>query len=134
MMTGTTRTSEYDRYADEYAAYVATREQDGPEHDQFGILPHMLGLLGDVAGQDVLDAGCGEGFLARILAGRGARVTGVDLSPRLIDAARRKDPDGQIAYRVADLSRPLPELYGQFDLVGSYLALNDVADHRGFAE
>ena len=92
MMTGTTRTSEYDRYADEYAAYVATREQDGPEHDQFGILPHMLGLLGDVAGQDVLDAGCGEGYLARILAGRGARVTGIDLSPRLVGLAGTKAP------------------------------------------
>ena len=104
MMTGTTRTSEYDRYADEYAAYVATREQDGPEHDQFGILPHMLGLLGDVAGQDVLDAGCGEGYLARILAGRGARVTGIDLSPRLVGLAGTKAAYGAITYRVGDLS------------------------------
>jgi SAM-dependent methyltransferase len=33
-------------------------------------------------------AGCGEGYLARILAARGVRVTGIDLSPRLIDLAR----------------------------------------------
>jgi hypothetical protein len=38
-----------------------------------------------------------------------------------------------IDYRAADLSRPLPELAGRFDLIGSYLALNDIADHRGFA-
>jgi SAM-dependent methyltransferase len=133
MMTGTTRTSEYDRYADEYAAYVATREQDGPEHDQFGILPHMLGLLGDVAGQDVLDAGCGEGYLARILAGRGARVTGIDLSPRLVGLAGTKAACGAITYRVGDLSAAHPEFAGRFEAVASYFVLNDVEDHRGFA-
>jgi SAM-dependent methyltransferase len=133
MMTGATRTSEYDRYADEYAAYVATREQDGPEHDQFGILPHMLGLLGDVAGQDVLDAGCGEGYLARILAGRGARVTGIDLSPRLVELAGTKAACGAITYRVGDLSVAHPELAGRFEAVASYFVLNDVEDHRGFA-
>lgn len=36
--------------------------------------PHLLALLGDVIGRRVLDAGCGEGYLARILAARGARV------------------------------------------------------------
>src|SRR4051812_2321773 len=80
VMAGSARTSAYDRYADEYAAYVTTREQDGPGADPFGMLSHILTLLGDVSNQDVLDAGCGEGYLARILAGRGARVTGVDLS------------------------------------------------------
>jgi SAM-dependent methyltransferase len=96
-------------------------------------LAALLDLLGDVAGRAVLDAGCGEGFLARILAVRGARVTGVDLSPRLIALARERDPQGAITYRVADLSQPVPDLAGHFDAIGSYLALNDVADHRGFA-
>jgi SAM-dependent methyltransferase len=81
----------------------------------------------------VLDAGCGEGLLARILAARGAHVTGVDLSPRLIEMARAKNSDGTIDYRVANLSRPLPDLAGRFDLIGSYLVLNDVQDYRGFA-
>ena len=76
-MTAPTRTSAYDQYADAYAAYVATREQDALEGDPFGILPPLLAQLGDVTGQEVLDAGCGEGYLARILAARGARVTGV---------------------------------------------------------
>jgi len=51
-------------YADEYAAYVTTREQHGPDDDPFGMLHHLLTLLGDVANQDLLDAGCGEGYLA----------------------------------------------------------------------
>src|SRR5436305_14463130 len=105
-MTGALRTSGYDNYAAEYAAYVAWREQIEPEGDRFGLLPHLLDVLRDVAGQDVLDAGCGEGYLSRILANRGARVTGVDLAPRLVELARGKDPEGRIGYRVAELSAP----------------------------
>jgi len=118
-------------YAPEYSEWVARRERAGVEGD--ATLACLLELLGDVAGRDVLDACCGEGFLARVLAARGARVTGLDLSPRLIELARARDPEGTIAYRVADLSLPLPELAGCFDLIGSYLALNDVPDYRGFA-
>src|SRR5215471_524811 len=124
-MTAPTRTSAYDQYADEYAAYVATREQDDLEGDPFGILTPLLAQLGDVTGQDVLDAGCGEGYLSRILAARGARVTGVDLSPRLVMLAGQKASAGPIDYRVGDLSVPPPDLEGRFDAV---------EDHRGFAE
>ena len=132
-MSGATRTSGYDRYAVQYAAYVDTREQHGPDADPFGMLPHILGLLGDVAGQDVLDAGCGEGYLSRILAGRGARVTGVDLAPRLVELAGKKRSESPIEYRVADLCEPCPELAGRFDAVASYFVLNDVEQPRGFA-
>jgi SAM-dependent methyltransferase len=133
-MTAPTRTSAYDQYADEYAAYVATREQDDLVGDPFGILTPLLAQLGDVTGQDVLDAGCGEGYLSRILAARGARVTGVDLSPRLVELAGQKASPGPIEYRVGDLSVPHPELEGHFNAVASFFVLNDVEDHRGFAE
>jgi len=126
------RTSNYDDYSAEYAAYVAQREQGGVEGDPLGILPCLLEFLGEVAGRSVLDAGRGEGYLARVLAGRGECVTGIDLSPRLIEMAREKDTAGEIEYRVADLSQPLPKLSGRFD-VASYLVLNDVEDYRGLA-
>src|SRR5262249_14453905 len=47
--------------------------------------------------------------------------------------ARATDPTHAISYHVADLSQPLRTSVGPFDCIGSYLALNDVADHRGFA-
>ena len=51
------------------------------EGDDLGIQPQLLKHIGDIAGQSVLDAGCGEGYLARVLAARGAQVTGIDLLP-----------------------------------------------------
>ncbi|GAA3919566.1 class I SAM-dependent methyltransferase [Streptomyces gulbargensis] len=39
---------------------------------------------------DVLDVGCGTGSLAELVAGAGHRVTGVDLAPRMVGAARAK--------------------------------------------
>src|SRR5919199_49831 len=76
----------WDEYAAEYSQFIARREQADLERD--AILSRMLDLLGDLTGRQVLDAGCGEGFLARVLAARGARVTGIDLSPRLVQMAR----------------------------------------------
>ena len=40
------------------------------------------------APRSVLDIGCGEGWLARTLAARGAAVTGIDAVPELVAAAR----------------------------------------------
>ncbi|MGH3377211.1 MAG: class I SAM-dependent methyltransferase [Actinoallomurus sp.] len=40
----------------------------------------VLDAVGPCAGWKVLDAGCGEGYLARSLASRGAEVIGVDVS------------------------------------------------------
>jgi len=123
----------YDDYAAQYAEYVAARNRAGVAGDPLGILPRMLDLLGDLAGLRVLDAGCGEGYLARVLAAGGAQVTGIDISPRLIRLAREQDSGGASDYRAADLCAPLPEYERYFDAVASYLALNDVHDHRGFA-
>ncbi len=133
MATVNPAAGDYDAYADEYAANAAWREQGGTDDDPFSLLPHLLELLGDIVGCRVLDAGCGEGYLARVLAARGAQVTGIDLAPRLIELARKRDSGGRIDYRVADLSHPVPGTAGYFDAVASYLALNDVTDYRGFA-
>lgn len=124
----------WDTHATAYSEWVARREQGiATSVGMDATLATLLDLLGDLDGQAVLDAGCGQGFLARFLHERGARVTGIDLSPRLVALAREQDPAGAIHYRVADLSQPVPDLADQFDRIGSYLVLNDVADYRGFA-
>jgi SAM-dependent methyltransferase len=55
-------------------------------------------------GEVLLDVGCGAGNLAELAAATGARVTGIDLSPRLIDVAKERAAAGgyEIEYRVGD--------------------------------
>jgi len=44
--------------------------------------PIILEVLGNIKGKQILDAGCGDGYLSRKLARRGASVTGVEISHR----------------------------------------------------
>ncbi|MSP50559.1 MAG: class I SAM-dependent methyltransferase [Alphaproteobacteria bacterium] len=64
------------------------------------------------AGSRLLDVATGPGALAARALGRGARPVGVDLSPGMIDLARRLHPE--IDFRVADVER-LPFDDGSFD-------------------
>lgn len=69
----------------------------------------------------VLDLGTGTGKAARVVANRfpQAEVVGVDLSPAMIEEARRVLPaelSGRVCFDVADASR-LPFEDGAFDLV-----------------
>lgn len=66
-------------------------------------LPH------DLHGARILDAGCGTGALAFILAQRGADVVGVDISPQLIDIARKREPGhvaGSLTLLAGDMLNP----------------------------
>jgi magnesium-protoporphyrin O-methyltransferase len=47
-------------------------------------------LPADLHGARILDAGCGTGALALLAAQRGAEVVAIDLSPSLVDVARRR--------------------------------------------
>jgi len=96
----------YDEFASQYTKMMTAQEKAGVEPGSN--MSRFLQVVGDVFGLTVLDAGCGEGYLSRILSSRGATVTGIDISPRLVEMARAKDPTGTITYQVADLSRPLP--------------------------
>ncbi len=57
----------------------------------------VLDAVGDVDGLDVLDAGCGEGYMSRLLAERGARASGIDLSDSLIDYAKTHQTPSALA-------------------------------------
>ena len=62
----------------------------------FGVPDRDLGVLGDVAGLDVLELGCGTAYLSGLLARQGARPVGVDLTPaQLATAGRCQQANGE---------------------------------------
>lgn len=126
------QTNTYGDYAVQYAAYVARGSGPSTRDDPFGLIPRMIDLLEPLAGQVVLDAGCGEGVLGRALRHEGARVVAADIAAPLVDLAKARDPAGDIEFHVRDLSRPVPEWRERFDAIGSRFVLNDVPDYRGF--
>ncbi len=77
----------------------------------------LSALPDDLTGARVLDAGCGTGALSFELAARGAQVLGIDISPQLIDIARKRTPLDQhdrITFRAGDMLDPV---LGSFDFV-----------------
>ena len=71
----------------------------------------------DGAGRRALVVGCGLGYDAEFLAGRGFAVTAFDLSPTAIAGAKRLYLDSRVTYLAADLL-DLPAAWaGAFDLV-----------------
>ena len=119
----------YDDFAEQYSAMVSDM---GASRDP--VLSVFMDVVGDVQGVCVLDAGCGDGRVARLLASRGAQVCAVDVCAALVRLGRSKDPENAIDYRVHDLSTPLPEQQEPFDVVASHLVLNDVPDYIGFIQ
>jgi ubiquinone/menaquinone biosynthesis C-methylase UbiE len=82
------------------------------------------------AGARVLDVGCGVGRWSRLLAARGAEVTGIDLSPTMIDEAGRRARSGGVADRCRFLVQDCAELdvEGSFDLILCVTVLQHMLD------
>lgn len=115
------------RASDGYVTYLFDRYADCfDEHlvEQLGYqAPAVIGArLADVLGApaarfDVLDAGCGTGLCQPVLRPHARHLTGVDLSPRMVDKARERG--GYDALAVAELTAFLNERPDAYDLIAS---------------
>lgn len=79
-----------------------------------------LGVLGDVADKDVIELGCGTAYFGAWLAKRGARVTGVDITPAQLETARRCREHFKLELELIEANAedvPLPD--ASFDLAVS---------------
>lgn len=120
-----TRDAAYDAIAGWYDAQVRAGSL---LHDL--AIPALFDLAGPLCGLAVCDLACGQGIVARQCARRGARVTGIDLSRRLLAIAARDEqvePLG-IRYCQGDAQTLDGLLDGIFDGVLCNLALMDIPD------
>lgn len=110
----------WDRVAGTYATTVG-----GPDDSFWRRFAPFLDRWLPTGAPRVLDLGCGHGWLAGILAERGARVVGVDGSAELVARARADHPTP--TFEVADLTAGVPDAApGPFDAVVSHMVLMDL--------
>ncbi|MFD8687098.1 class I SAM-dependent DNA methyltransferase [Streptomyces sp. NPDC059651] len=104
-MTDAARLTATRAYYDTVAEGYAERVKGAFAQDVWGRA--MLGAFAEEVrgdgGQPVADLGCGPGHVSAHLAAQGLAVRGVDLSPRMVDIARRSHP--QLRFDVGSMSR-----------------------------
>ncbi len=120
----------YASFAERYAEIALTKP-----HNALYERPATRALLvgsagpGDLVGKQVLDAGCGPGINSAWLAGQGASVHGIDVTPEMIALARKRCEGLAATFDVQDLGETFVTLAdNRFDAIVSALALDYVED------
>lgn len=88
------------------------------------VIPQGLELLNPQKNEHILDLGCGQGVFSRAMAQKGAIVTGVDLSPSLIQKAKTYPTKPPIKYFTRDAAE-ITDL-GPFDAASAILCLQNM--------
>ncbi|GAA3642493.1 class I SAM-dependent methyltransferase [Streptomyces chitinivorans] len=118
----------YDRAAIDRAGQAEAFDAIGDRYDD--VFPHKEGQLTAgawlakelPAGSRVLDVGCGTGVpTARQLADAGHRVTGIDISPGMVELGRANVPGAD--FRLMDLADLEHAGLGPFDGVAAFFSL-----------
>ncbi|MBA2567923.1 MAG: methyltransferase domain-containing protein [Actinobacteria bacterium] len=110
-----------------YNEWHRQRLGEAPDIDprQLAFFDWLLDLVHPAPSADLLDVACGQGEFLSYAAGRGLRVSGVDLSDLAVEAARRRVPAAEV--RVGE-AESLPFEADSFDLVSCLGSLEHFPD------
>ncbi|MFA5356661.1 MAG: class I SAM-dependent methyltransferase [Candidatus Omnitrophota bacterium] len=89
----------------------------------------IYNIIGKLEFDSCLDAGCAQPYLLSGFIGRGKRVSGCDISGRVIDKNRNDFPGAN--FEIVDISRSVYPGNKKFDLVISSEVLEHIADWQG---
>ncbi|MGK9118509.1 class I SAM-dependent methyltransferase [Olivibacter jilunii] len=99
-----------------------------------GEWPAFRALLPDLADKTVLDLGCGYGWHCRYaMEQKAKRVTGIDLSKKMLEKAKELTQDQNIQYECVAIE-DITFSEATFDVVISSLALHYVSDFQQVCE
>lgn len=114
----------YNQLANDYEYNVDTKSLFNMEYER----PAMMKLLPtDLRAKKVLDAGCAAGWYTEQLVNLGAEVIATDISPRMVEATKRRVGENAKVLCL-DLEEKLPFEDDTFDVVISSLVLHYIKD------
>lgn len=115
----------YNKIAEDYYNLRTNENPRGWFYNELLEMPATLKLLGNVKNKRILDLGCGAGIYAKILAKKGAKVKGIDISEEQIKIAKRENP--KIEFRAGNAEK-LPYKNKEFDIVLTALVLEHLKE------
>ena len=126
----------WNRIADAYDhAITAGSAEDYYRQQVFG--PAQLEACGSVAGLDVIDLGCGQGYFCRLLAQEGAVVAGVDIASNLLAHARRHEASDPLGITYVEIDAALVGdrwPVSSFDIATACMSLHDMPKPKAVLE
>lgn len=108
--------------ADWYAGHV----EGGDSYHKNVILPNLIRMMDIKVGKRVLDLACGSGFFAHEFYKAGAIVSGIDISPELIEIAQKKYPKITFSVGTAKHFAQIPKQ--SIDIVTIVLAIQNIRE------
>ncbi len=111
---------------------IHTDEMTGDANRKYIIDPALWNLIGDVNGITILDAGCGNGYLTRQLASKGAKAIGIDFSKRFIEFCKKTESETNLGCEFHEGSLTEMSMFETqtFDIVVSNIVMVDVLDYK----
>jgi 2-polyprenyl-3-methyl-5-hydroxy-6-metoxy-1,4-benzoquinol methylase len=117
--------ADYDGVAE---LYDRAMPDDGDFYHRTQIDPLVYSIIGNPKGKLIYDLGCGNGYISRNLAKKGAKVFASDISSKLIDIAKEKSKGLDISYSSHDAT--VFDVYKKemFDVVVMNMVIHYIQD------
>ena len=119
--------ADYDDVAQQYSDAMP---DEGDFYHRTQIDPLVYSVIGDPKGKVIYDLGCGNGYIARNLARKGAKIYASDISLKLIEIAKKKSKGLDISYSIHDATVFDEYKDGMFDVVVMNMVIHYIKDLR----
>jgi ubiquinone/menaquinone biosynthesis C-methylase UbiE len=117
----------WDEVAEDYHKSVG---DTGDSYHQNFVNPVIFEILGDIKDKSVLDLACGQGYLSRLLARKGANVLGVDISQKMLEIAEASEESTPLGVRYMHCnSSEIPDIAdASMDYIVSTFGFHDIKE------
>lgn len=120
----------FSRYAEDYDQYCSVQDLCALKLIEKNKTDSMRSLLSEKAGEPlrILEIGCGTGNYTKLLRKRfpGTKIKALDISPAMVEIAKKKLGEEQLAFIVADAETI--NFKEQFDFISSNVTLQWIAN------